>query len=80
MRLIASFHRATAPVYDTHATAARLNLGTAVLAWMRLGQIHDMRGERKEAVAAYREAVRYAPGSEVAKESKGYGRSAYRRR
>ena len=62
------------------AGAAQLSLGTGVLAWMRLGQIHDLRGERKEAIAAYQQAVKFAPGSEVAKEAKGYGRSAYRRK
>ena len=62
------------------AGAAQLNLGTGVLAWMRLGQISDLRGERAEAVAAYRKAMDFAPGSEVAKEAKGYGKSAYRRK
>jgi tetratricopeptide (TPR) repeat protein len=62
------------------AGASQLNLGTGVLAWMRLGQIHDLRGERKEAVAAYRQAMKFAPGSEVAKEAKGYSKSAYRRK
>jgi tetratricopeptide (TPR) repeat protein len=62
------------------AGAARLNLGTGVLAWMRLGQIHDLRGERAEAIAAYRQAMQFAPGSEVAKEARGYTKSPYRRR
>jgi hypothetical protein len=60
--------------------ASQLNLGTGVLAWMRLGQIHDLRGERKEAVTAYQQAVKFAPGSEVAKEAKGYAKSPYRRK
>jgi tetratricopeptide (TPR) repeat protein len=62
------------------AGASQLNLGTGVLAWMRLGQIHDMRNERKDAIAAYQQAMKYAPGSEVAKEAKGYSKSPYRRK
>lgn len=61
------------------ADISQLNLGTGQLAWMRLGQIHDMRNERKEAVAAYEKAIALAPKSEVAKECKGYRSKPYRR-
>jgi len=61
-------------------TAAReLDLNTAIMAWMRLGQIYDLKGQRQSALAAYKEAVAMAPNSEVAKESKGYIGSPYKR-
>lgn len=62
------------------AGVARLNLATAALAWMRLGQIHDMLGQRKDAVSAYGKAIELAPKSEIAKESKGYQSKPYRRK
>jgi tetratricopeptide (TPR) repeat protein len=49
-----------------------LDLNTRVLSWMRLGQIHDLRGERGQALAAYKEAIDSAPQSDLAKESRGY--------
>jgi tetratricopeptide (TPR) repeat protein len=61
------------------ADVSQLNLGTGQLAWMRLGQVHDMRNERKEAVIAYEKAIALAPKSEVAKECKGYKSKPYRR-
>ena len=61
------------------AGAAKLNLATAALAWMRLGQINDMLGQRKDALAAYEKAAELAPKSEIAKESKGYKSKPYRR-
>jgi len=68
---------------DLKAVTARadaLDLSTGVLAWMRLGQTYDLKGERSNAVAAYRQAIHYAPQSEAAKESRGYISSPYRRR
>jgi Flp pilus assembly protein TadD len=62
------------------ARAEELDLNTGVMAWMRLGQSYDLKGEREKARTAYREAMEYAPESEVAKESRGYLRSAYRRK
>ena len=61
------------------ASAHELDLNTGVMAWLRLGQSYDLRGNRDKALDAYRHAVRYAPGSEVAKESEGYLREPYRR-
>jgi tetratricopeptide (TPR) repeat protein len=60
--------------------AGELDLNTAVLAWLRVGQIHDLLGQRTEAVEAYRETVKTAPKSEAAAEAKGYISSPYRRR
>ncbi len=62
------------------AGADRLDLNTGVLAWMRLGQIHDLRGEREQAREAYRRAEAFAPGSDAAKESRGYLAKPYTRR
>ena len=57
----------------------RLDMNSGVLTWMRLGQVNDLQGRREEAKAAYQEAIRFAPNSEQAKESKRYLRSPYQR-
>jgi tetratricopeptide (TPR) repeat protein len=59
--------------------AKDLDLHTAVMAWMRLGQSLDMKGRRKEAIAAYHEAVRTGPETAPGKESKGYINSPWHR-
>jgi len=56
-----------------------VDLNTGVLAWMRLGQIYDMKNRRTEAIEAYRRAVAFAPEADAAKESRGYMSSPYRR-
>jgi tetratricopeptide (TPR) repeat protein len=58
---------------------ARLDLQTAVMAWLRLGQTLDLKGQRKEAVEAYRQAISVAPESEAAKEAREHLSSPYRR-
>ncbi len=60
--------------------ANELDLNTAVLAWLRLGQVEDMEGHHAEAVPAYREAIRTAPKSEAASEAKNYIDTPYRRK
>jgi tetratricopeptide (TPR) repeat protein len=60
--------------------ASTLDLNTAVMAWLRLGQSLDMKGLRSEAVAAYKQAAAVAPQSEAARESRSYINSAYRRK
>jgi tetratricopeptide (TPR) repeat protein len=63
------------------ATAAKdPDLNTGVLAWMRLGQVYDLQGERDLAVEAYRQAADFAPDSDAAKESRGYISTPYRRK
>ena len=57
-----------------------LDSNTGLMAWMRLGQIYDLRGERAQAVAAYKEVIALAPQSEIAKESRGYMSTPYRRK
>jgi tetratricopeptide (TPR) repeat protein len=61
------------------AHADDVDLNTGVMAWLRTGQIHDMKGQRGEAVAAYRKAIAYAPQADAAQEAKRYLSSPYRR-
>jgi tetratricopeptide (TPR) repeat protein len=65
-----------------HAAAATevLDLNTGVLAWMRLGQIYDLKGQRSRAVEAYQRAIRIAPDSDAARESRQYLGSPYQRK
>jgi hypothetical protein len=70
---LANMRRATAAAED-------LDLNTGVLAWMRLGQIYDLKGQRPQALEAYRRAMRFAPDSDAAKESRQYLSSPYRRK
>jgi len=56
-----------------------VDLNTGVLAWMRLGQIYDMKNRRAEALDAYKHAIAFAPEADAAKESRGYMSSPYRR-
>lgn len=60
--------------------SADLDLNTAVLAWLRLGQVQDLQGHHNDALPAYREAIKVAPKSEAAAEAKGYIESPYRRK
>jgi tetratricopeptide (TPR) repeat protein len=62
------------------AAAEDLDLNTGVLAWLRLGQIHDLRGERNEAREAYRRAIAFAPDSDAAKESRRFLDKPYTKR
>lgn len=62
------------------ANSAELDAKTRLVSWLRLGQIHDLRGERPQALAAYKEAIDSAPESDVARESRAYITSPYRRK
>ena len=62
------------------ARPSNLDANTNLMAWMRLGQIYDLRGEHAQAVAAYKEAIASAPQSEIAKQSRAYISSPYRRK
>jgi tetratricopeptide (TPR) repeat protein len=59
---------------------AMLDLGTAVMAWLRLGQVYDLKGNHKRAMEAYRETMKTAPDSAAATEAKGYMSNPYRRK
>lgn len=56
-----------------------LDLNTGVLALMREGQIYDLQNRHNLAVEAYRQAVRFAPEAEAARESQHYINSPYTR-
>ena len=62
------------------ANAQALDLNTGVLAWLRLGQLRDLTGKRDLAVAAYKQAVGFAPKSDAANEAKRYVGSPYKRK
>ena len=59
--------------------AADLDLNTGVMAWLRVGQIYDMKGQRPQAVEAYKRAIAFAPQSDIAKEAQSYVSSPYKR-
>ncbi len=69
---LANFKQVTARARD-------LDLNTDTYAWLRLGQIYDLKGQRALAIEAYRQAVRLAPGSDPAKLSRQYLATPYRR-
>jgi tetratricopeptide (TPR) repeat protein len=60
--------------------ADQLDLNTAVMAWLRLGQVYDLQGKHQYATDAYRETMKTAPKSEAALEAKGYISNPYRRK
>lgn len=73
------FDRGLEEMKKATARNSGLDPHTSVLAWMRLGQLYDLKGRRGEALNAYKQAIAVAPQSDVAKESKGYLSSPYKR-
>ena len=61
------------------ARAQNLDLNTGTTAWLRLGQTYDLKGQRALAVDAYRQVVRLAPESDIAKSSRQYLSRPYHR-
>jgi tetratricopeptide (TPR) repeat protein len=61
------------------AKADDVDLNTGVSAWLRMGQIYDMKQRRQEAIEAYRKAIAYAPQADAAQEAKKYLGTPYRR-
>ncbi len=57
-----------------------LDLSTAVMTWLRLGQTDDLLGDHTRAQNAYRQAIAMAPNSEAAKEAESYIKKSYSRR
>ena len=67
---------------DMRAVTAKsqtVDLNTGVYAWLRVGQIYDLKGMREQAMKAYRETVRFAPDSDAAREARGYMSAGYKR-
>jgi tetratricopeptide (TPR) repeat protein len=60
--------------------ADKLDLSTAVMAWLRLGQVYDLKGDRAQAIEAYQETLKTAPRSAPALEAEGYISTPYRRK
>jgi len=61
------------------AASEVVDLNTGVQAFLRMGQIYDMKQRRADAVAAYKKAIAYAPQAEAAQESRKYLSTPYRR-
>ena len=61
------------------AASEDVDLNTGVQAFLRMGQIYDMKHRRADAVAAYKKAIAYAPQAEAAQESRKYLSTPYRR-
>jgi len=61
------------------SNAENLDLNTGTYAWLRVGQIYDLKGQRPMAVEAYRRVVRMAADSDAAKLSRQYIGAPYRR-
>jgi tetratricopeptide (TPR) repeat protein len=57
-----------------------LDLSTATMAWLRLGQVYDLLKDRDQAIEAYRMAVSTAPASDIAKEASDYMDKPYKRK
>ena len=60
--------------------AAAIDRKTAVMAWLRLGQVYDLRGDRQKAIDAYRATVRTSPDSDAAGEARDYISNPYHRK
>jgi tetratricopeptide (TPR) repeat protein len=71
---------ALAKLKGAAAGADELDLNTGVLAWMRLGQVYDLKGQRNLALDAYRHAIDFAPESEAARESRRYLGTPFQRK
>ncbi|MBV9404937.1 MAG: tetratricopeptide repeat protein, partial [Acidobacteriaceae bacterium] len=60
--------------------ADELDLNTAVLSWLRVGQIYDLQGNHELAIEAYRQTMKTAPRSEAAEEANSYIATPYHRK
>jgi len=61
------------------AASDEVDLNTGVSAYLRIGQIYDLKGQRAQALTFYRKAIAYAPESDAAQESKRYLAAPYHR-
>jgi epoxyqueuosine reductase len=71
---------AKADLKQVTQTADELDLNTAVMAWLRLGQVYDMQGSHEDAIQAYRQAMKLAPNSGAGIEAKSYIVNPYKRK
>jgi tetratricopeptide (TPR) repeat protein len=70
---------ALANMQKVTAHADEVDLNTGVLAWMRVGQIYDLKQRHNLAVEAYKKAMAFAPEAEAARESRRYIAAPYHR-
>jgi tetratricopeptide (TPR) repeat protein len=61
------------------AASEDVDLNSGVYARLRIGQIYDMTHRRNEAIAAYKQAIAYAPQADAAQESRRYLSTPYHR-
>jgi tetratricopeptide (TPR) repeat protein len=61
------------------AAGGGLSAPAAANAWLRTGQIYDLKSQRTQALEAYRRAINLGPDSDVADQAKGYVSSRYKR-
>ena len=61
------------------ASSEELDLNTGAQAYLRIGQIYDMRHRRAEALAAYKKCIAYAPEADASRESRKYLAAPYHR-
>jgi tetratricopeptide (TPR) repeat protein len=73
------FDQALENLQKVAAAANEVDLNTGVYAYLRIGQIYDLKGQRALAIAEYRKAIAYAPESEAAQEAKRCLGTPYRR-
>ena len=73
------FDAALSELKQVTARAEAIDLNTGSYAWLRLGQTYDLKGQRMDAVTAYRATVRYAPGSDAAHQAEDFLGSRYKR-
>ena len=74
------FDHALVNLQQATAAAPTLNLDTAVLSWLRLGQTYDLKKNHQAAVVAYKEVIATAPQSTLANQASQYISNPYRRK
>lgn len=74
------YERAVADLSLAVAARKQLDLNTALMACLRLGQTYDLMQRRLAAEAAYRQALELAPDSELARECQRYLSRPYKRK
>lgn len=57
-----------------------LDRRTRTMAWLRLGQVYDLKGDHGQAIQAYRNAMNTEPHSAAATQAKGYISNPYHRK
>jgi tetratricopeptide (TPR) repeat protein len=73
------FDQALENLKKVAAAANEVDLNTGVYAYLRIGQIYDIKGQRALAVAEYQKTIQYAPESDAAVEAKKCLAMPYRR-